>query len=142
MSTTYFAMATARPSTRQPRPPRALPGLRCEPPVRPCARGAGGADRLAGRAVRTAVCRSPDAGLPRALLWGSRRRVSAGRGAPGVGVERRRTGGGGAGGRGAGPGVAAAALAGDLGWGMRWLPRAPVLLAGWYLMMAYPLDPS
>ena len=24
----------------------------------------------------------------------------------------------------------------------RWLLRAPVLVAGWYLMMAYPLDDS
>lgn len=25
---------------------------------------------------------------------------------------------------------------------MRWVTRAPILLAGWYLMMAYPLDES
>lgn len=25
---------------------------------------------------------------------------------------------------------------------MRWITRAPILAAGWYLMMAYPLDPS
>ncbi len=24
----------------------------------------------------------------------------------------------------------------------RWVTRAPVLIAGWYLMMAYPLDKS